>query len=290
MRRPAWLPLAVGAALGVAFALLVTVLQPAVYRATATVVLTRPGAAPGDDPAFAAAAAAAKQLLASGVVAGSAVRNLRTGDTAQELLDRTTVTASSRSSLLDIAVEDGKRDSARRAAQELAEVFTVLYNDRFGAEARASLWDAPESRPPRVSPRPARNLTLGLLLGVLGGMAVRARVRRPARQSAPVRVVEVPAPTLLPAMPVPVPEPVPVPVPEQPATVQRFVLPDRGAWTSGDVDRLLAEHGHAFADRLAELQIYADTMRDVAGPDGRLPSGVEVVVEDVFADLIARAR
>ena len=288
MRRPAWLPLAVGAALGVAFALLVTVLQPAVYRATATVVLTRPGAAPGDDPAFAAAAAAAKQLLASGVVAGSAVRNLRTGDTAQELLDRTTVTASSRSSLLDIAVEDGKRDGARRAAQELAEVFTVLYNDRFGAEARASLWDAPESRPPRVSPRPARNLALGLLLGVLGGMGVRARVRRPARRSAPTRVVEVPAPTPLPAIPVPAPEP--VPVPEQPATVQRFVLPDRGAWTTGDVDRLLAEHGHAFAGRLAELQIYADTMRDVAGPDGRLPSGVEVVVEDVFADLIARAR
>ncbi len=288
MRRPAWLPLAVGAALGVAFALLVTVLQPEVYRATATVVLARPGAAPGDDPTFAAAAAAAKKLLASGVVADSAVRNLRTGDTAQELLDRTTVTASSRSSLLDIAVEDGKRDSARRAAQELAEVFTVLYNDRFGAEARASLWDAPESRPPRVSPRPARNLALGLLLGVLGGMGVRARVRRPARRSAPTRVVEVPAPTPLPAIPVPAPEP--VPVPEQPATVQRFVLPDRGAWTTGDVDRLLAEHGHAFAGRLAELQIYADTMRDVAGPDGRLPAGVEVVVEDVFADLIARAR
>ena len=79
-------------------------------------------------------------------------------------------------------------------------------------------------------------------------------------------------------------------MPEQPATVQRFALPDRGAWTIGDVERLLAEHGHAFGDRLAELQVYADTMRDVAGPDGRLPSGVEVVVEDVFADLIARAR
>lgn len=284
MRRPAWLPLAVGAALGVAFALVVTVLQPEVYRATATVVLTRPGAAPGDDPAFAAAADAAGKLLASGVVAGSAARNLRTGETEQELLDRTTVTTSSRSSVLDVAVEDGERDGARRAAQELAEVFTVLYNDRFGAQAQASLWDAPEGRPPRVSPRPARNLAVGLLLGVLAGMAVRALVGRPARPPAPVPVVEVRAPTPLPA------EPAPEPVSEQPAAVQRFALPDRGAWTIGDVERLLAEHGPAFADRLDELRIYAATMRDVAGPDGRLPAGVEVVVEDVFADLIARAR
>jgi len=283
MPRPASLPLAVGAALGVALALLVTLLQPDVYRATATVVLTRPGAAPGDDPALAAAADAAKKLLASGVVAGSAVRNLRTGETAQELLDKTTVTASSRSSLLDVAVEDGTRDGARRAAQELAEVFTVLYNDRFGAQARASLWDAPEARPPRVSPRPARNLALGLLLGVLGGTAVRRRTGRPVPSPAPVPapapVVVLPAPTT-PPPPVRVAEPAPVPQP--------FALPGRGAWTIGDVERLLAEQGPAFPDSLAELQVYADTMRDVASPDGSLPPGVEALVEDVFADLIAR--
>ena len=276
MPRPASLPLAVGAALGVALALLVTLLQPDVYRATATVVLTRPGAAPGDDPALAAAADAAKKLLASGVVAGSAVRNLRTGETAQELLDKTTVTASSRSSLLDVAVEDGTRDGARRAAQELAEVFTVLYNDRFGAQARASLWDAPEARPPRVSPRPARNLALGLLLGVLGGP-----VPSPAPVPAPAPVVVVPAPTA-PPPPVRVAEPAPVPQP--------FALPGRGAWTIGDVERLLAEQGAAFPDSLAELQVYAETMRDVAGPDGSLPPGVEALVEDVFAELIARTR
>lgn len=300
MPRPAWLPLAVGAALGVALALLVTLLQPDVYRATATVVLTRPGAAPGDDPALAAAADAAKKLLASGVVAESAVRNLRTGETAQELLDRTTVTASSRSSLLDVAVEDGERDGARRAAQELAEVFTVLYNDRFGVEARASLWGAPEARPPQVSPRPALNLALGLLLGVLGGAAVRwrpaGRLRRPVRPRVPVQapapVVEAAAPTPPPPPPVRVPAPEPVVEfePEPEPVLQPVTLPERGAWTIGDVERLLAEQGPAFPDRLAELQVYADTMREVAGPDGSLPPGVEVVVEDVFADLIARTR
>ena len=288
MPRPASLPLAVGAALGVALALLVTLLQPDVYRATATVVLTRPGAAPGDDPALAAAADAAKKLLASGVVAGSVVRNLRTGETAQELLDKTTVTASSRSSLLDVAVEDGTRDGARRAAQELAEVFTVLYNDRFGAQARASLWDAPEARPPRVSPRPARNLALGLLLGVLGGTAVRRRTGRPAPSPAPAPV-PAPVPVLAPAPVVELPAPTtPPPVRVAPPAPQSFALPARGAWTIGDVERLLAEQGPAFPDSLAELQVYADTMRDVASPDGSLPPGVEALVEDVFADLIAR--
>lgn len=303
MPRPTWLPVAAGAVLGVALALVVTLLQPDVYRATATVVLTRPGSAPGDDPSLGPASAAARELLASGVVAESAARNLGQGETAGELLGKTEVSSDAGSSLIDVSVDDGDRVAARRMAQELAEVFTVLYNDRFGAQARASLWDAPEARPPRVSPRPALNLALGLLLGSAGGAAVRRRLRRPVRPPIPVPVlvpvaaveepVAGPAP---PALRVPEPEPelTPEPKPEpavQPEPVpQPFVLPERGGWTIGDVECLLAEQGHRFPDRLAELQVYADTMRDVAGPDGSLPPGVEVVVEDVFADLIARAR
>jgi hypothetical protein len=57
-----------------------------------------------------------------------------------------------------------------------------------------------------------------------------------------------------------------------------------------DVRRLLAEQGPAFPERLEELSFYLETFRDVAEPDGHLPVGVEVVVEDVFADLIASAR
>ena len=294
MQRPTWLPVAVGAVLGVALALMVTLLQPDVYRATATVVLTRPGSAPGDDPSLGPAAAAARELIESGVVAESAARNLGDGETAGELLRKTEVRNDAGSSLIDVSVDDADRVAARRMAQELAEVFAVLYNDRFGAQARASLWDAPEARPPRVSPRPALNLALGLLLGVVGGAVVFWRTGRPVRPRvpAPVVAVEQPAPTAPPPVRVPElePEPEPVPVVQPDPVPQRFVLPEPGAWTIGDVERLLAEQGPVFPDRLAELQVYADTMRDVAGPDGSLPSGVEVVVEDVFADLIARAR
>ena len=69
-----------------------------------------------------------------------------------------------------------------------------------------------------------------------------------------------------------------------------FVHPSPGTWTVADVERLLAEQGPAFPDRLEELSFYLESFRDVAGSDGHLPVGVEVVVEDVFGDLIASAK
>jgi hypothetical protein len=42
-------------------------------------------------------------------------------------------------------------------------------------------------------------------------------------------------------------------------------------------------------ERREELGIDVDSFRGVAGPDGRLSSDLELVVADVFADLIARA-
>jgi hypothetical protein len=67
-------------------------------------------------------------------------------------------------------------------------------------------------------------------------------------------------------------------------------MPRLGEWTLADVERLLAEQGQAFPERLDELSFYLDTFRDVAEPDGRLPGGVEAVMEDVFRPLIDRAR
>jgi hypothetical protein len=93
----------------------------------------------------------------------------------------------------------------------------------------------------------------------------------------------------VPAAAVPAPEPTPVPAPE-PEPEGPFVLPALGAWRLRDVERLLAEQGPAFPDRIEELRWYLDSFRDVAGPDGTLPGGVEAVMEDVFRELIARAR
>ena len=63
-----------------------------------------------------------------------------------------------------------------------------------------------------------------------------------------------------------------------------------GVWTLAAVERLVAEHGGGFPELEGELTLYADSFREVAAADGSLPSGVGVVLEDVFAPLIERAR
>ena len=69
-----------------------------------------------------------------------------------------------------------------------------------------------------------------------------------------------------------------------------FALPRSGEWTVADVERLLAEQGDAFPERRDELEVYLDSFRSVAGPDGRLPGDLELVIADVFGPLIERAR
>jgi hypothetical protein len=77
-------------------------------------------------------------------------------------------------------VDAPSADEARRTAQELAELSTVLFNDRFGPATVASIWEAPRAQPDAVSPRPGRNVLLGLAAGSLAGLgaALLARPRR----------------------------------------------------------------------------------------------------------------
>ncbi|HUH15111.1 MAG TPA: hypothetical protein VML35_04440 [Gaiellaceae bacterium] len=281
-----------GALAGLVLAVVLTLLQDDVYRADASIALVRQGQPPGSDPELAQAAAAAAELFHSRAVAESAAANLRLDESADELLDRVRLSTEPESSLIRVEVEAPSRDEARRTVQELTEVATVLYNDRFGPATVASIWEAPRAGDDRVSPRPARNLALGALVGALLAQLLLRRRRRgpaPARAPAPpapapAPAAAIPGPVAQPAPP-PEPEPEPVPVPTGP-----FVEPRLGEWTLRDVELLFAEQGPAFPDRVAELGFYLDSFRDVAGPGGSLPGGVEAVVEDVFRDLIARAR
>lgn len=165
-----------GPLLGVAAGLLaagaVTVLQDSTYRADASVVLIRQGQPPGSDPQLAPAAGAAAELFASRAVADSAIRNLGLDGSAQDLLERVDVDAQAGSSLVRIDVEAPSRDEARRTAQELTEVATVLFNDRFAPQTVASVWEPASAAEERVSPQPLRNLALGALIGALAGLAL----------------------------------------------------------------------------------------------------------------------
>lgn len=306
MRSGSW-PL-LGAVAGVAAGLVVTLLQGPSYRADASVVLVREGQPPGDDPKLADAAEAAAELFESRAVAASAARNLGVAN-----LGEVEAETEPGSSLVRLEVEAESKEAARRAAQEVAEVATVLFNDRFGPRTVASVWEPAEADPDQLAPRPARNLALGALAGALAGWALLLLVRRPQQQPRPKRpegTVPGPVPVAAhepskaraapapPTAPVPrgrvpgtVPETRPVrpqPIAERPAP-QPFVLPALGEWTIGDVERLVAEQGDAFPERQEEIQLYLETLRDVAGPDGRLPGDVDLVIEDVYADLIERS-
>lgn len=288
MPRRARLSGPAGPLLGVAAGLLaagaVTVLQDSTYRADASVVLVRQGQPPGSDPQLARAAEAAAQLFASRAVADSAIRNLGLDGSAEDLLERIDVDAQEGSSLVRVDVQAPSREEARRTAQELTEVATVLFNDRFAPQTVASVWEPAGAAEERVSPQPVRNLALGGLIGALAGLALalaalrEPRPPRPAR-SRPARARKQPPPA----------QPAPAVAPP-PAAPGPFVRPRFGEWTVGDAERLLAEHGDAFPELREGLEIYLESIRSVAAADGRLPGDVDLVIEDVFAPLLERAR
>lgn len=292
---------------GVGVALAVTLLQDSTYRAAGTLVLTREGRAPGDDPTLAPATAAAVELLETRGVAESVVANLRLDDSPAELIDRIGVDADAQSSLLRVSVDGDAAEGARRIAQELAEVFTVLYNTRFGPGVTVSIWEAPRAEQDRVSPRPARNLSLGALAGALAGIALFALRRRPRRVAPAIdrpTIAAVPAPVAPePVAPAPqppepdrsppsasVPPPVAPPPPRAPEPARMsFVRPAWGEWALVDVERLLAEGG-GNPERNEELGVYLASLREVAGPEGQLPRGVQGLVEEVFGELADAQR
>jgi len=291
MRRDGRLPVLAGTAAGLAAAAVLTLLQSSTYKADASIALVRQGQPPGDDPALAQAAEAAAELFHSRAVAEPAIANLRLDDSPDELLDRVSVETEAESSLIRVSVEAPSRDEARRTAQELTEVSTVLFNDRFGPATVASIWEAARVEGDRVSPRPARNLALCALAGaLLGQLLLLLQRRRPAR------ALPAPVPILVPvAEPLSGPEPEPVAVSEQvvvrePVVPSRFVEPETGEWTIADVERLLAQEGSSFPELVEELGWYLDSFRGVAGGNGRLPAGVEAVIEDVYGPLLARVR
>ena len=295
MRRHGRLPVLAGTVAGVAAAAALTLLQPSTYRADASIALVRQGQLPGDDPALAQAAEAAAELFHSRAVAEPAIANLRLEESADELLDRIDIESRSDSSLVRVEVDAPSKGEARRTAQEVTELATVLFNDRFGPETVASIWETARAADDPVSPKPARNLALGTLAGALLGQLLqlwRRRARVVVAAPASPEPIPAPAGNLEPVpetVPGPEPEPVLEPEPE-PVPVRPFAEPRLGEWTLRDVELLLGEHGPAFPERLEELGFYLESFRGVAESDGRLPGGVEAIVEDVFGPLISHAR
>ncbi len=174
----------------------------------------------------------------------------------------------------------------------------MLYNARFGPGVTVSIWEAPAAEEDPVAPPMARNLALGALAGALVGLALGALRRRPHTE-----VEHVVAPSAA----------EPAPAPDRTRSGARtgadtgacrtgadtgartvspgtFVPPEPGAWTVADVEALVAARADDFPAQRQDFDVYLASFREVAGPDGRLPAGVQGLVEEVFADPIEAAR
>ncbi len=290
-----WLPLG-ATALGVALALLGSVLQAERYRSSALVVIGALGSLPEPDPDFAPYTSAAAELLRTEAVARRTIDDLKLGETPKELLARVTVSAGTKSPVLQVSVEDGDRERARRIAQDFAESFTILFTDRFGAGAgalQATIWEQPQDAE-QIAPRPRRNALLGALAGLIAGaLALRLPLRR--------RAARVPSPTPAPGAPTPQPtaaappqavtghagdvEPTPGPAPEPGAPPEDAA---RGAWNLHALEELVARLGAEYPDRVEEWSFYLTSLRDFAVSDGGLPRSFDALVDEVFCDLLDR--
>lgn len=88
--------------------------------------------------------------------------------------------------------------------------------------------------------------------------------------------------------PVPVPEVEPEPIEPEPAPAPQPVAGERGDWNLTELEALVREHSSDFPDRAEEWEIYLESVRDYAGPDGQLPASLDWLIWDTFGDVLER--
>ena len=63
-------------------------------------------------------------------------------------------------------------------------------------------------------------------------------------------------------------------------------VPRPGNWTVDLLERLVAERGDAFPDKVEEWRYYVVFLGEQAGPDGALPPSFDYLIEETFAELL----
>jgi hypothetical protein len=64
---------------------------------------------------------------------------------------------------------------------------------------------------------------------------------------------------------------------------------EAGQWNLHELERLVRAHAGEFPDRAEEWEIYLESVRGYAGPDGRLPASLDWLIWDTYGDLLERA-
>ena len=168
----------------------------------------------------------------------------------------------------------------RRALERRVSALTGLVATRDPTLEVASHARAPKHA---AWPRPWLLIPLAGLGALLVAGAAAALVPLPAEsrpQAAPAQASPAaPAAPELVAEPEPEPEPEAEPEPEP-------ALRAEGAWNLNALRRLVDERGADYPDRLDAWSSYLFLLREHAGPDGRLPSRFDTLVEEEFAELL----
>ena len=321
-----WVAL-VGTALAFGVAAIVSGTVDRSWRAEVTIIVgTAAGPLrPGEDGATRDLAGRLDELVRSDQIAGNVVSTLHLDESRSELLDRISVNVPE-PGLLRIRVRDENRLRAQQIAQEIGFLFPRLVERRF-PRLRAPVWDPAHivGRPDRHWGRNlgiAAGIAAFLWAIALGPLVLRRLVSalearpRPTPRPAPTPPVSPPteqvtADTLPPAAPAPVvaeaeplsePERAPQREPALPAaapvTVQEappaptpapVVVADRGEHNVDELERLVRAHAEDFPDRAEEWEIYLDSIRDYADPDGQLPATLDWLIWDTFGELLGRS-
>lgn len=180
IRRRKWLLLGV-AAVCVAIAVALSVVQKPVYRAETKIVIGQGGGLvqPGFANSIQPYTATMSDLLSSNIVATRVINSLGLTMSPHALLAKVSTSINPQTAVVAVFVDDASRQEAVRIDQRVAVVFSQIVRSEFGqtgggvsgAQAlTAKVFDPAHSLPGRVSPRPVRNVVIAIVLGLILGL------------------------------------------------------------------------------------------------------------------------
>jgi len=185
--RRGWQLTLICAALGLLFAGMGTLRGTRMYAATVTMVVSPAGGAAVDGPAGGASAGTPMSergvrsyanLVASDRIAAAALSRLHVTESVDTLRDRIVAQVVPHTLLLRVSVRDPNAARAERLADAVGTVFSaaVAQLEAPGKgqrpATRVSVWEGAKLPAGPVAPRPARDLALGGVLGLLAGLGV----------------------------------------------------------------------------------------------------------------------
>lgn len=178
--RQRWILITVTTLLAVAVAAVLTIMATPQYQSTARLFVTTPSAS--DDGQLQSGGQFSQQrvksyaaLITGDEVARRVVDQLEIDETPGQLRQKISTSLEVDTVVLSVSVEDPSAERAQQLTQGVADVFTGYVREletpegQNDAPVKATVVDRATVPSTPVSPRPVRNLGLGLLLGLLVG-------------------------------------------------------------------------------------------------------------------------